>query len=140
MPFNFPNSPSVNDTVTVGTVVYEWDGTAWRRATEATFTVVTAVTQPGSPVDGELWFDENDGTLNVWYDDGSNAQWVTASGPPGVSIATGGGSDQVFWENETVVTTDYTITNGRNAMSAGPVTIDTGVTVTVGSGETWRIV
>ena len=34
------------------------------------------------------------------------------------------------------VTTDYTITNGKNAMSAGPITIDSGVTVTVGAGET----
>ena len=44
-----------------------------------------------------------------------------------------------FFESENV-TTDYTITNGKNAMSAGPITIDSGVTVTVGSGETLTIV
>jgi len=54
--------------------------------------------------------------------------------------ATGGGSDEVFYENDQTVTTNYTITNGKNAMSAGPITINSGVTVTVGSGETLTIV
>ena len=54
--------------------------------------------------------------------------------------ATGGGSDEIFYENGQNVTTNYTITNGKNAMSAGPITIDSGVTVTVGSGETWTVV
>ena len=57
-----------------------------------------------------------------------------------VAGATGGGSDKVFYENGTNVTADYTITNGKNAMSAGPITIDNGVTVTVGTGETWTVV
>ena len=46
----------------------------------------------------------------------------------------------IFYENGQNVTTNYTITNGKNAMSAGPITIDSGVTVTVGSGETWTVV
>ena len=54
--------------------------------------------------------------------------------------ATGGGSDQVFYENGQTVTTNYTITNGKNAMSAGPITINSGITVTVGSGETYTVV
>ena len=54
--------------------------------------------------------------------------------------ATGGGSDQMFYENGQTVTTNYTITNGKNAMSAGPITINTGVAVTVGTGETWTVV
>ena len=47
---------------------------------------------------------------------------------------------QVFWENDTNVTSDYTITTGKNAMSAGPITVDTGVTVSVPVGSTWSIV
>ena len=54
--------------------------------------------------------------------------------------AVGGGSDEIFYENGQNVTTNYTITNGKNAMSAGPITVDSGVTVTVGSGETWTVV
>lgn len=54
--------------------------------------------------------------------------------------ATGGGNDNIFWENGQTVTTDYTITDGKNAMSAGPITINSGVIVTVGAGEVWTIV
>ncbi len=54
--------------------------------------------------------------------------------------ATGGGSDEIFYENDTTVTTSYTITNNKNAMSAGPITINSGVTVTVGTGEAWTVI
>jgi len=67
------------------------------------------------------------------YGDGSNLTGISAG-------ATGGGSDEVFYENDQTVTSNYTITNGKNAMAAGPITINSGVTVTVGSGETLTIV
>jgi len=54
--------------------------------------------------------------------------------------ATGGGTDAIFYENGQTVTTNYTITTNNNAMSAGPITIDSGVTVTVPSGSTWTVV
>lgn len=54
--------------------------------------------------------------------------------------ATGGFNNKVFYENETNVTASYEITTGFNAMSAGPITIDSGVTVTVTSGSVWTIV
>ena len=66
---------------------------------------------------------------------GSDYDWVDAA-----SGAGGGGSDEIFYENGQNVTTNYTITNGKNAMSAGPITVDSGVTVTVGAGETWTVV
>jgi len=53
--------------------------------------------------------------------------------------ATGGGTDTVFMENEDDVTTDYTITSGSNALSVGPITVATGVTVTVPTGNRWMI-
>ena len=65
--------------------------------------------------------------------DGSNLTGISAG-------ATGGGSDEVFYENDQTVTTNYTITNGKNAIAAGPITVNSGVTVTVGSGETLTIV
>jgi len=48
--------------------------------------------------------------------------------------ATGTGADDVFYENTPTVTADYTLTTGKNAMTTGPLTINTGVTVTVPSG------
>lgn len=56
------------------------------------------------------------------------------------SGAKGGGTDKVFFENDTVVTTSYTLTAGKNAVTAGPVSINNGVTVTVPDGSTWTIV
>ena len=52
----------------------------------------------------------------------------------------GGASQGVFWENDQTITSNYTITDGKNAGSFGPITIQSGVTVTVGSGETWTVV
>ena len=54
--------------------------------------------------------------------------------------AVGGGGNEIFWENDQTVTQSYTITNGQNAGSFGPITIQSGVTVTVGAGETWTVV
>lgn len=68
------------------------------------------------------------------YSNGTNA-YLTGGGG-----ATGGGADQVFFQNSQTVTTSYTITSGKNAMSAGPITINSGVVVTIPSGSVWTIV
>ncbi len=56
--------------------------------------------------------------------------------------ATGGNSNAnaVFWENQQTVTHDYTIQNNYNAGSFGPITINSGITVTVGAGESWTVI
>ena len=45
----------------------------------------------------------------------------------------------MFVENSDDVTTDYTITSGKNAMSVGPITIEAGIDVTIPSGSRWVI-
>ena len=45
-----------------------------------------------------------------------------------------------YVENAATVTVSSTITTGNNAMSAGPVTINSGITVTVPSGSRWVVV
>lgn len=54
--------------------------------------------------------------------------------------ATGGRGNPIFYENDQTVTADYTIPSTKNAMSAGPITIDTGITVTISTGANWVIV
>jgi hypothetical protein len=54
--------------------------------------------------------------------------------------ASGAGGDDVFYENGQTVTTDYTLTTNKNAMSAGPITINSGATVTIPSGASWVVV
>ena len=53
--------------------------------------------------------------------------------------ATGAGGDQIFVENGVTVTANYTLSTNKNAMSVGPITINSGVTVTVPSGQRWII-
>ena len=67
-------------------------------------------------------------------DTNGTLSWGVAGG------ASGGGTNQVFWENDQTITTSYAITNGKNAGSFGPITINSGVVVTIGSGETWSVV
>lgn len=65
---------------------------------------------------------------------GTAVSWGSAGG------ASGGGSDKVFYENDRTVTTNYTISTNKNAISGGPVTINSGVTVTIPANSVWTIV
>ena len=60
-----------------------------------------------------------------------NTGWGELGGGAG---ATGGGTDEVFFESDTNVTQDYAITSGKNAHTVSPI-INSGVTVTVPSGS-----
>lgn len=53
--------------------------------------------------------------------------------------ATGNGGDQIFVENGQTITTSYTMPTSKNAMSTGPITINSGVTVTIPSGSRWVV-
>jgi hypothetical protein len=67
--------------------------------------------------------------------EGYGVAWGTIGGG-----AKGAGSDQVFFENDQSVTTSYTLTTSKNAVTAGPITINSGVVVTIPSGSTWVVV
>ena len=60
--------------------------------------------------------------------------WGTLGGGAG-----GGGADEIFVENSMVVTTDYELSSGKSASSVGPITINSGVTITIPSGQNWVI-
>lgn len=72
------------------------------------------------------------------YNSSSNTIDISIAG--GGGGATGGGEDKIFYENDVTVTTDYELTASTNAMSAGPILINNGVTVTIPSGQFWTIV
>lgn len=68
---------------------------------------------------------------------------VTAISTNAVVIAAGavgGGSDRIFWENDQTVTTSYTLTSSKNAVTAGPISVNTGVIVTIPTGGVWTVV
>ena len=87
--------------------------------------------RPGSPVAGMIRYN----TSLVQFEGYKNSVWGAIGGG-----ATGGSSDDVFYENGQTVTTNYTLSTNKNAVTAGPITINSGVTVTVPSGASWVVV
>jgi hypothetical protein len=59
---------------------------------------------------------------------------------PNQQMPVGGGTNRAFYQNDTTISVNYTVPSGQNAMTAGPVTIDSGITVTVSSGSYWTVV
>lgn len=74
-------------------------------------------------------------TTTMKFEGYSGSAWGSIGGG-----ATGSGNDEVFWENAQTVTSNYTITAGKNAGTFGPVTVADGVVVTVPVGSVWTIV
>ena len=74
--------------------------------------------------------------LIAW--DSTASDYVKIAG--GGGGAAGTGSNQVFFQNDLTVTGSYTIPTGKNAGTFGPVSINSGVVVTVPSGSVWTVV
>jgi len=92
----------------------------------------TTAQRDGSPSAGFLRFNSTDTSFEGY--DGS--AWGAIGGGGGAS---GGGSDAIFYENGQTITTSYSITASTNAMSTGPLTVNSGVSVTVPSGSRWVV-
>jgi hypothetical protein len=116
---NFGLAPLAGATFT-GDVIHNY-------TTALQIPVGTTAQRPGSPSTGDFRFNSTTTSAEIY-----NGSEFTAVG--GGAGATGGGNDEVFFESDTNVTTDYTITSGKNAHTVSPV-IDSGVTVTVPSGS-----
>ena len=90
----------------------------------------TTAQRPTSPVNGQIRYN----TTTAQFEGYQGGAWGQLGGG-----ATGAGGDEVFVENSRVVTTNYTIPVGKSAESVGPITINSGITVTVSSGERWVV-
>jgi hypothetical protein len=100
----------------------EWEvgiGTYTSAGTTLSRTTVLASSNSGSLVD---------------FSAGTKDVFVTY--PAGRSVTGGDG----YMENDADITVSATINSGRNALSAGPVTVASGITVTVPSGSVWTVV
>jgi hypothetical protein len=86
--------------------------------------------RPGSPNSGMVRFNTDTNQF-----EGYSTAWGALGGG-----ATGSSGNQVFYENDQTVTANYTITSGKNAVTAGPIEIGAGITVTVPANSSWVIV
>ena len=116
---NFGLAPLAGATFT-GDVIHNY-------TTALQIPVGTTAQRPGSPSTGDFRFNSTTTSAEIY-----NGSEFTAVG--GGAGATGGGNDEVFFESDTNVTTDYTITSGKNAHTVSPI-VNAGVTVTVPSGS-----
>jgi hypothetical protein len=91
----------------------------------------TEAQRNGSPAAGNFRFN----TDVAKFEGYNGTAWGSVGGG-----ATGGGADEVFVQNGQVVTTSYTLPGTKNAMSTGPITIDSGVTVTISSGARYVVI
>jgi hypothetical protein len=92
--------------------------------------VGTTAQRDVSPAAGYLRFNSDVNKPEVY----SGSNWGSVGGG-----ATGGGSDTIFNLNGQVVTTNYTIPSGSNASTVGPLSVPSGVAVTISSGSRWII-
>jgi hypothetical protein len=98
--------------------------------TASTLNRGTTAQRPATPVEGMVRYN----STTTKFEGYTAGAWGALGGG-----ATGGGADQVFVENGQTVTTSYTITTNFNAMSVGPITINSGATVSVPSGSSWLV-
>jgi len=96
----------------------------------ANLPVGTEAERPASPIQGQVRYNSEFG----------NFEGYGSGGWSGLGGATGGAGNPAFYENDRTITADYTITTGKNAMTAGPIEIQDGVTVTVPGNSTWVVV
>lgn len=84
------------------------------------------------------------GSVTIQSPNTNSAYTQTLTAATGtIPVASGGiavVSGAPIYENTQTVGTSYTITSGSSAMSAGPITLSSGVTVTLPSGSRWVII
>jgi hypothetical protein len=90
---------------------------------------------------GDILYEET-GAVGARLPIGTTGQVLTVSGgKPAWATAAGSNITTLgLYENSATIGANYTIGTGNNAMSAGPITVSTGFTVTVPTGSTWTVV
>ena len=93
----------------------------------ATLPSGTTVQRDGTPSAGYMRFNSEEGSFEGY----NGSEWG--------SIGGGASAKGVIYENTTTISENYTLTSGTNGMSVGPITLDSGVSVTVPPGQRWVI-
>jgi len=130
----YDNTDSTLVATTVKAALDELDAEKVEKTSDtgsAELPVGTTAQRDGTPSAGYIRYNT---TINS-FEGYNGSSWGSIGGG-----ATGGGSDEVFYENDQTVTADYTVASNRNALTAGPIEIQDGVTVTVSDGARWVVV
>ena len=71
---------------------------------------------------------------------GHSGQFLTTDGTTADWASVDGAKEGVLWENSQTLANSYSIPTGKSAVTAGPVTLGSGVTVTLGATSRWVVV
>ena len=111
------------------------------------FTTVTASTAIGIASGGTGQTSYTDGQLLIGNSTGNTLTKATLTAGSGISVTNASGSITIastssstdLLENVQTISSNYTVTASKNALAVGPVTINTGISVTVGTGQRWLV-
>jgi len=111
------------------------DGTAWTSSASAGGVSITNDTSNESNL-FPLFANATSGTASNVFTSNAKLLYKPSSGELAASapIAANG-----IFVNSTTVSTSYTIASGYNGLSVGAITVSSGVTVTITSGQRWLI-
>ena len=110
-----------------------YNGTAWASVGGAALSNDTATTSNVYP----LFAAATTGTASTIYTSNAKLLYKPSTGEFQSSELVAGNG---IFVNSQTVSADYTVPSGSNAMSAGPVTVNSGITVTVSSGSVWTVI
>jgi hypothetical protein len=86
----------------------------------------TTAQRSGAPVNGMIRYNSDESGFEGYQ----GGIWGGISGAQ---------ANGVIYENNLTITANYTLTTNKNGMSVGPITIASGVSVTVPSGQRWVV-
>ena len=94
-------------------------------------------TSSGTTLSRDTVLESSNSGSKVNFSAGTKDVFVTY---PASRTATGGGGVGALVVNASTVTESYSLDSGFNAQSVGPITVASGVSVTVASGQRWLVV
>ena len=117
-----------------------YSGSAWSVAVVDTTTVVEKTSATGSAVIPAGTTAQRDGSPSNGYFR-YNSSLASFEGYVGGAWGGVGGAQAggVIFENALTISANYTLTTSKNGLSVGPITIGSGVTVTIPSGQRWVV-
>jgi hypothetical protein len=132
---NFPDTPEVGDTFSVGQITWEWTGSVWKGFTDTSANVTVSTTPPDDT--GSIWFNSENGFTYIYYDSywtsiasSSGSQIISDTAPTSPVVGmqwfnSSNGKSYLYYSNAWIEVDS----NGNSASSGGNVIINGGMDI-----------
>ena len=146
------NGTSFNGSANITTANWGTARTIWGQSINGSANITAPVLPAAGSVTAPAFSTSGDTNTGIYFPS-ADVLAITTGGTQAATFAANGNFSAIgqasatvvranagFFENSTSIAASYTIAASSNAMSAGPITINDGVTVTVPSGSRWVVV